>query len=95
MSMGSYAEKLIAAIDELYLYQAGPLGSLICEETLAHWKMTQKQLQHMQLPTYIEELINELPDDKQKKGFIKDLQQTEPVKSHVPIQQFLKTIYFN
>lgn len=89
----SYIQNLIDAIDELYLYQAGPLGSLICEEALEHWEETKVQ-QHMQLPSYIEELISELPDEKQKTAFIKSLVQTEPIKSHTPIRQYLKKYGF-
>lgn len=89
MQESSYLNKLIAIIDDLYLLQAGPFGSIICEEALEKWKAEERLLHHMHLPVYLEELLKELPDYALKKAFVNELKKQEKIYSHSAVRAFL------
>lgn len=89
MQDSSYVETLIAVVDELYIRQAGPFGSIICDEALEEWKNQGRLFHHMHLPNYMEKLLEELPDKKLQVAFIESLQADEEISSHIAISAFL------
>lgn len=91
MTDSDYANKLVAIVDELYIYQAGPIGGLICDEALEKWKAQYGEIHHGQLPIYINQLLAELPE-KQQRAFIDDLKQNETISSFIALEKYLNSL---
>lgn len=86
-----YAKKLADVIQEVYIYQTGPIGGLICEEMFEKWASGQQRQNFNLLPQYIDMLLEELPDDKQKQAFIEGLKEEEAIINIPAISQYLDT----
>ncbi len=85
----SYVKDLIKVIDELYLFQAGPFGSIICDDALENWKSRHRLLHPMHLPGYIDELLAELPDAKLQQAFLESLRDHDDIYTNIALKVYI------
>lgn len=73
MAQEAPLSELLEIINELYLYQLGPFGSVICEEAEQAWRQKYKNVTAVHLPKYIELLIKEIGSKESLNEYFRDL----------------------
>lgn len=89
MSREAPLSELLEIVNELYLFQLGPFGSVICEEAEQEWRKKYKNVTAVHIPKYIDLLIKEIESDESRAEYFRDLNAASQLTDVPVIRQYL------
>lgn len=89
MSREAPLSELLEIVNELYLFQLGPFGAVICEEAEQVWRERYKSVTAVHIPKYIDLLIKEIESDASRDEYFRDLKAATQLTDIPVINQYL------